>query len=74
MPETYEGRPCKHCGGTRRYRSDRGCVACRNASWSAGRDAARDDPVYRYLEQLLNRRRKALKRMDQRNARRNANG
>src|SRR5580704_407515 len=24
----YKGRPCRHCGGTRRYTKTRNCVAC----------------------------------------------
>lgn len=26
--ETYHGRPCRACGGTLRYRSNRDCVPC----------------------------------------------
>lgn len=27
---TYQGRPCRHCGGTLRYRFNRSCLACHN--------------------------------------------
>jgi hypothetical protein len=27
----YEGRPCPRCGGTKRYTSNWGCVACQRA-------------------------------------------
>jgi hypothetical protein len=29
MTATYEGRPCKRCGGTTRYASARSCVVCK---------------------------------------------
>lgn len=29
---TYNGRPCKNCGGTLRYKSSRGCLRCVNES------------------------------------------
>ncbi|HFW0119410.1 TPA: hypothetical protein ACIARM_004403 [Salmonella enterica subsp. enterica serovar Javiana] len=28
---TYQGKPCKKCGSTERYTSDKRCVACRHA-------------------------------------------
>ena len=28
MTEFYEGKPCRNCGGTKRYKSVRTCVAC----------------------------------------------
>lgn len=27
--ETYQGRPCPHCGGTERYRSNSACINAR---------------------------------------------
>lgn len=27
----YQGKPCKKCGSTERYTSDKRCVACRHA-------------------------------------------
>lgn len=29
--ETYTGTPCRRCKGTERYKSDRGCVACKRS-------------------------------------------
>ena len=31
MASTYQGRPCKRCGGTLRYTSAQCCVACKKA-------------------------------------------
>lgn len=27
-PQTYRGRPCRACGATLRYRTNRSCVSC----------------------------------------------
>lgn len=74
MPETYEGKPCKYCERTTRYRSNRHCVQCVKDAWTKSHDEHRNDPIYRYLEQLVNRRRRALNRIAQREARRITNG
>lgn len=29
--ETYHGKRCRRCKGTERYKSDRGCVACKRS-------------------------------------------
>lgn len=29
---TYQGRPCRHCGGRRRYRSNQSCVNYRRCA------------------------------------------
>lgn len=32
---TYQGRPCRACGDTERYRSSRNCVACHRAKYAS---------------------------------------
>jgi hypothetical protein len=38
--KVFDGKPCKHCGETLRWRSSRQCVEC-------GRKRYADDPVFR---------------------------
>lgn len=39
--ETFHGNPCKGCGGTLRYKSSRGCVACARKAGQANSAARR---------------------------------
>ena len=47
---TYQGRPCRHCGGRRRYRSNQSCVNYRRCAPTP--------------QQRLNRRRAALRKKE----------
>lgn len=38
MANTFQGKACRRCGGTERYRKGRACVACRRAYDRAQRD------------------------------------
>jgi len=46
--ERYEGRPCKRCGSTTRYRNGGHCVAC-------GKAAAHEDALWRRLNNRIER-------------------
>jgi hypothetical protein len=57
----YHGRPCKHCDGTLRWRSNRSCVECER-EWKRAKRAA--DPEYRERERAGNRERSRARRAD----------
>ena len=49
---TYHGRPCKTCGGTKRYKSNCACIACQYRTGALDAEYAR---LYRRMRPEVHR-------------------
>ncbi len=47
LSKTYEGKPCRYCGGTMRWKSGRNCVSCLRAKTAKRMAKLREDPKAR---------------------------